>query len=160
MHSDLVCPTRRYGDYRNPNELGSGSGNEATYGTTGSSGGGLVRITATSAIIDGAIEAQGSGPVTDLSSGPAGGSGGGIYLQVISLAGSGFIRADGGKNGWGSQEGGAGGGGRVAIFYLTLSGFDLNHVSAVFWDNQPLFKICCWYRLSKTIEYAWFASPG
>jgi hypothetical protein len=123
-------PNQTYGDYRNPNEPGAGSGNANTYASTGSAGGGLVRITAASAQVDGSILALGSGPVTDISSGPAGGAGGGIYLKVGALSGTGYIRADGGKNGWGSQEGGAGGGGRAAVFYTSLSGFDLSHISA------------------------------
>jgi hypothetical protein len=99
-----------YGDYRNPNELGSG-GLDAT-------GGGLVRITAGAATIDGAIRANGA------SNGGSGGSGGGILLNAGTLAGAGSISADGGTP-WGAGGGsGGGGGGRVAINYGLLKGFD------------------------------------
>jgi len=106
-----------YGDYQNPNDLGSGSG---TYGQSGS-GGGLVRITAGSAQVDGQILANGETSYN-------GGSGGGIYLNVGPLSGSGTINANGG-----SAEGNSGGGGgRVAVFYTSVSGFDLtNNVTAI-----------------------------
>ena len=96
-----------YGDYRNPNELGSGG--------LGSAGGGLVRITAGAAAIDGAIRANGA----DSS---FAGSGGGILLNVGTLAGGGSISADGGSGGINSANGG---GGRVAISYGLNNGFDL-----------------------------------
>ena len=99
-----------YGDYHNPNELGSGSG---TY-TGGAPGGGLARITAGVAQVDGGILANGG-------SGPEGGSGGGLWLNVGTLSGSGQITANGGK-GIGYD---GGGGGRVAIYYGT-STFNLS----------------------------------
>ncbi len=112
-----------YGDYRNPDELGSGSGSEAWY--SASTGGGLVRITAGTAAVDGEIVADGS-------AGPAErgmrGSGGGVLLDVGTLSGAGSISAHGGdiltNYGWG------GGGGRVAVYYDTLAGFDLSRVTA------------------------------
>jgi len=105
-----------YGDYRNPNELGSGGG--------GSAGGGLVRITAGAAMIDGAIRANGA------DSGLAG-SGGGIMLNVGTLAGAGSISANGGA-GWGGGVPTGGGGGRVAIGYGLNNGFGLvGNVTAI-----------------------------
>ena len=93
-----------YGDYHNPNELGSGSG---TYANAGASGGGLVRITAATAQVDGAILANGgNGP-------DQGGSGGGVLVNAGTLSGSGRITANGGAGN--NYDGG--GGGRVAIYY-------------------------------------------
>ncbi len=105
-------PNPVYGDYRNPNELGSGGGNVNAGG--GGAGGGLVRISAPTARIDGAIRANGQTPPQC-----GAGSGGGIYLQVGTLLGTGSISANGGApNGW---NGTAGGGGRVAILYGGLA---------------------------------------
>jgi hypothetical protein len=105
-----------YGDFRNPNELGSGGANSGYGG--GGAGGGLVRLTAASAKIDGEILADGQIPYQC-----GAGSGGGIYLKVGSLGGTGRIAANGGDgNGW---NGSPGGGGRVAIYYDTLAGFNL-----------------------------------
>jgi hypothetical protein len=110
-----------YGDYRDPAELGSGGGR-----ADGGPGGGLVRLAAASAQIDGAILANGvsSGVGDDRGCG----SGGGIRLDVGALAGAGRIAADGGAAGrfW---EGG-GGGGRVAVYYDDISGFDPARITA------------------------------
>jgi hypothetical protein len=109
-----TTPNTVYGDFRNPNELGAGGG--------GSSGGGLVRITAHDAVIDGLIRANGA------STSNGRGAGGGIRLDFDTLSGSGTISANGG--GAGSSVGG-GGGGRVALYYEDASGFDLaNDVTA------------------------------
>jgi hypothetical protein len=106
-----------YGDYRNPDELGSGSGNYST----GGSGGGLVRITASSAQLNGAILANGGNSYD-------GGSGGGIYLNVGTLSGTGTIAANGGS----ASGNNGGGGGRVAVYYASDSGFNLtNNINAL-----------------------------
>ena len=106
-----------YGDYRNPNELGSGG--------TDAPGGGLARITAGTATIDGAIRANGAG------NGASGGSGGGILLKAGTLAGAGSISANGGAS-WGNGAPASGGGGRVALAYGLNSGFDIvNNVMAI-----------------------------
>jgi hypothetical protein len=64
---------RVYGDYRNPDQLGSGGA------PSGGAGGGLLRISAGSAIIEGEILANGGGGgYYDR----MGGSGGGIWLDV------------------------------------------------------------------------------
>ena len=61
-----------------------------------------------------------------------GGSGGGIYLDVDTLKGSGTIQAMGGNGRYhssvSSADGGSGGGGRVAIYY-GASTFPFNNVS-------------------------------
>ena len=115
-----------YGDFRNPNEPGSGA---YLYGAGGGNraGGGLVRIVTGSLELEGAIRANGQ-------DGDYGrGSGGGIYLEVGRLSGGGIVEAVGGRNtaDVSSYFGGSGGGGRIAIYYDELDGFDLsNRVSA------------------------------
>ncbi|MBP7831231.1 MAG: DUF2341 domain-containing protein, partial [Kiritimatiellae bacterium] len=104
-----------YGDFRNPNEPGSGG---AAVGDQ-CPGGGLVRITAGTLQLDGTILANGTSQ--SYYQDTAGGSGGGIYLNVSTLAGSGEIRAAGGN----ANYRGAGGGGRIAVYYDTLNGFDV-----------------------------------
>lgn len=96
-----------YGEYLDPNEVGSGGGSDTG---AGGKGGGLVRIQSTNTIIAGQIIADGGNGSTYA----GGGSGGGIKIVTRSLSGTGLIRADGG--GAGSQSGG-GGGGRVAIYF-------------------------------------------
>ena len=115
-----------YGDYRNPDELGSGGSNasisSASPGGPGA-GGGLVQITATTADIDGAIRANGNTGWNYYGVG-GGGSGGGVYLNVGTLSGAGTIQANGGGGGEG------GGGGRVAIDYNDMSNFTAANVTA------------------------------
>ena len=99
-----------YGDFTNPNELGSGGGQYfSSY--AGGNGGGLVKITAGTLQVDGSIAADGGGAGSGGSGG--GGSGGGVNIHVSTLSGSGTISAKGGIG-----SGGGGGGGRIAIYYL------------------------------------------
>ncbi len=102
-----------YGDAMNPNEPGSGGGL-----SSGSPGGGLVRILASNIVLEGKISAAGFG-------GNAGaGSGGGVFLDVDRLSGNGQVLANGGTPGsYYGYFGGGGGGGRVAIHYKELLGF-------------------------------------
>jgi RHS repeat-associated protein len=109
-------PNAVYGDYRNPNELGTGA-------AIGGAGGGLARISADTLQLDGAILANGVGPGGNA----AGGSGGGIRLDVRALSGTGTIRSHGGYGDW---DGGSGSGGRVAIYCDTAREFDLARVTA------------------------------
>jgi hypothetical protein len=109
-----TAPNAVYGDFSNPNELGSGG--------SGSAGGGLIRIVANDAVVDGIIRANGA------STSNGRGAGGGIRLNVDTLSGSGTISANGA--GAASSVGG-GGGGRIALIYEDASGFDLaNNVTA------------------------------
>jgi hypothetical protein len=75
-------------------------------GGKGCAGGGAIRIDAKQAVIEGLLSANGESPRV---SHCAGGGGGSIWLKCESLAGSGTIRADGGRPG--------GRGGRVAIYF-------------------------------------------
>ncbi len=99
-----------YGDYRDPDNLGSGSGT----GDYGSSGGGLVQIMADNAQVDGTILANGG----NNSSGGGGGSARvAVLMTVGTLSGAGTIAANGGTGS--GTLGGGGGGGRVAIYTWT-----------------------------------------
>jgi hypothetical protein len=102
-----------YGTYFSPIYLGtSGSCNTAAGGCA-VQGGGAVRLnTSGTAQIDGVITAYGI-----YAGGNNGGSGGSIYMQAGTLAGSGTIRANGPVGGvYGA------GGGRIAVYYTNLSG--------------------------------------
>ena len=109
-----------YGDLMNPGEVGSGGGAGAycpyyCSSQPGGNGGGLVKITAGALQVDGSIIADGgAGTATTYNGG--GGSGGGVNLHVSTLSGTGMIAARGGAG-----PGGAGGGGRIAVYYDTLT---------------------------------------
>jgi hypothetical protein len=100
-----------YGYQLNPTSFGSGGGTFLPY-SIGGSGGGAIRITSLSGIVqvDGTIAANGA---NGLGTGGGGGSGGSIWLTGGILLGSGSITANGG-NGVDSI-GGGGGGGRIDI---------------------------------------------
>ena len=112
-----------YGDYRNPAEPGSGgSGNIVV----ANRGGGLIRLAAATAVVEGAIRANGGdGQDNGWSNYAGAGAGGGIRLEVGRLGGAGLIQADGGS------YGPRGGGGRVAIYYGDATAFDLDRVQAL-----------------------------
>jgi hypothetical protein len=101
-----------YGNPQYPNDLGSGGG------PTGGSGGGLVRIIAAAAQLDGSILANGGNGAINC----PGGSGGGVLLDVGTLAGGGTIAANGGA---GSEYKDGGGGGRVAVYTWNANGMTL-----------------------------------
>ena len=109
-----------YGDFRDPNDPGSGGA--ALFGPAGS-GGGLIRIVAQTLQLDGMIKADGETPVNY-----AGGSGGGIRIDVGTIRGTGQVTANGGAGQ--RDNGGGGGGGRIAIYYQDAAGFDLNRITA------------------------------
>lgn len=109
--SDTGAVNPVYGELPLPNELGSGGGANGA-SEPGGNGGGLVRITATTITLNGAIRADG---IAGTASG-GGGSGGGIFIQTNTLSGTGNISANGGNS---TQ--GAGGGGRIAIRYEALT---------------------------------------
>ncbi|MBN2450843.1 MAG: hypothetical protein JXR77_10670, partial [Lentisphaeria bacterium] len=122
-HPDSGATNEVYGDWRDPQFPGAGA---AEYASLGGEGGGVVRISAARAEIDGAIRCNG-GDGADNGWGHAsgGGAGGSIRLDLGTLAGTGVIEANGGSYG----AGGAGGG-RVAILYDDMSGFDAANVHA------------------------------
>ncbi|MGH8543568.1 MAG: hypothetical protein ACREX3_08045, partial [Gammaproteobacteria bacterium] len=111
-----------YGDFRNPNEPGSGGAER--FNQVGNNGGGLVRIVAQTLQLDGIIKADGEGrPCCSV----GGGSGGGIRIDVGTLSGSGQITANGGLS---PDVGGGGGGGRIAVYYQDVTDFDLSKITA------------------------------
>ena len=107
-----------YGDFRNPNEVGSGGDDYR--------GGGLVRLIATNLILDGSINANGSGSSGTGNYGA--GSGGGIYIDVQNLSSSAGENASITANGGQAYQ--AGGGGRIAIYYENLNNFNFDGVIA------------------------------
>jgi hypothetical protein len=101
-----------YGSVFDPNEPGSAGGYYSN-GTCNpcNSGGGIARLTAKSLVLDGKVLSNGV-----LSSGTGSGAGGSIRIDVETLSGAGEIHADGAPVYWT-----AGGGGRIAIYYQTLT---------------------------------------
>ncbi|HTM68617.1 MAG TPA: fibronectin type III domain-containing protein [Candidatus Binatia bacterium] len=100
-----------YGSVTNPTDLGSGGGNAGSSGN----GGGAVKIVVSGTLtVNGTINANGNNSGSGNS---AGGSGGSVWLDAATLAGSGSITSTGG-NGTSAGAGGSGaGGGRIAIIY-------------------------------------------
>ncbi len=103
-----------YGGFRRPTLPGTGGSENAPAGN----GGGVVRLTADSLVVEGAIRADGGGGSSRA------GSGGSILIEVGALSGAGLITAVGGNNFL------DGGGGRIAIYYDDLSGFDAARIQA------------------------------
>ena len=110
-----------YGDFFQANDPGSGGGVHTGNSGSGGDGGGAIRIEATGTVlIDGTLTANGgnngTGSMATTTGGRgAGGSGGGIFVQAGTLAGSGMISADGGNGTYTTSGRGGAGGGRVAV---------------------------------------------
>ncbi len=106
--------TRVYGSVRQPTALGSGAVNAV--------GGGAIKVSATGTItVNGTVSANGATQYWTRS----GGSGGSVWLDGVTLAGNGAVRARGGDFAAGlAGEVGGGGGGRIALTYTssTFSG--------------------------------------
>ena len=111
-----------YGDFRDPNDVGSGGGE---FFGPGGNGGGLIRIVAQTLQLDGVITVDGENAPSSNNGGGGGGSGGGIRINVGTLSGTGTINANGGNGGPNGGGGGGAGGGRIAVYYESLAGFDL-----------------------------------
>jgi len=107
-----------YGSISEPVDAGSGGGTGLN--GAGGSGGGVVQLTVNGWLqLDGRIGADGAAGNKDPNNyWGGGGSGGSIFLQVGTLAGSGVISANGGSTG---SCAGGGSGGRIAIYYGTNS---------------------------------------
>ncbi len=101
-----------YGSVLDPNEPG-GAGGNYYFGTCAAcdNGGGIIRLTAGTFVIDGKVLANG---VNEQGNGA--GAGGSIRLDAGTLSGGGEIHADGGPTGYT-----AGGGGRIALYYESLT---------------------------------------
>jgi hypothetical protein len=104
-----------YGSMIGENQIGSGGGSLTNVKPTGGAGGGYVAFGGFGTLIlNGIISDNGMGG----SQNGAGGSGGSVYLNVSTLAGSGQIMANGGAGDPLANAGG-GGGGRIALYYRT-----------------------------------------
>jgi hypothetical protein len=106
-------PTAAYGSITDPVEPGSGGGGFNDGVNRGGNGGGLVRITATSVVVNGSLLVNGNAQ----NAVGGGGAGGGLYINTGSLSGNGTISANGGNGFLGGQNLGGGGGGRIALYY-------------------------------------------
>jgi hypothetical protein len=102
-----------YGSIDNPLDLGSGGYNSSR----GGDGGGLIKIViANDLVLDGTINANGTGGATSSLSAGSGASGGSINISISNLwSGSGSITSNGGNGGTYLHAAGGGGGGRIAI---------------------------------------------
>ncbi|MEO1366251.1 MAG: hypothetical protein AAFX50_03665, partial [Acidobacteriota bacterium] len=104
-----------------PSVAGAG-GARGNGGENGGWGGGVIRIAAQHLVLDGELLARGQNR-TGVYAGA--GAGGTVSLDVGQLSGAGSIDASGGDNPRNnSRYAGIGGGGRVAIRAVTLTGFD------------------------------------
>jgi hypothetical protein len=101
------CLQMTYGSLFDPKDPGANGG------------GGAILLSADRAIVDGLVAADGQ--IASF-----GGSGGTVRLDLQTLSGSGTIRAAGGN----ATFSGSGGGGRIAVFYGDMSGFDRAHALA------------------------------
>jgi len=120
-----------------PVEPGSGGGAN-NYGA-GGDGGGVVRIEADHAIINGTITAKGGPSGANHSSG---GSGGSIYISCSTFAGTNStLSANGGLGGSTTGSAGSGGGGRIALVYDTglQQAGDVQHVEFDVRPGEPSF---------------------
>lgn len=125
-------PGSVYDSVRQPSLPGGGGG--AAAGWQGGTGGGVLRLNASGAVVHlaGAIVADGAAPPGCGGASQAlagGGAGGSIFLQVGRLEGTGRISANGGHSCSPSRSGG-GGGGRIATYYREL-GDDFDFSSQV-----------------------------
>jgi hypothetical protein len=91
-----------------------GSGGGGALGTSGGAGGGFLIVDATTAALDGYLQADGSPGMPFGGQGGGGGGGGSVLVRAQMLTGAGTISAQGGAGSAGATEdGGGGGGGRV-----------------------------------------------
>ncbi|QOC21587.1 fibronectin type III domain-containing protein [Wenzhouxiangella sp. AB-CW3] len=100
-----------FGSLRQPTDLGVG-------GST-TRGGGAIRLTVDELIVDGDILAGGAPG----SNGQGPGSGGSVWIDAGQLSGGGLISAIGGGHVY--RWGAAGGGGRIALYFDVVNGFEL-----------------------------------
>jgi hypothetical protein len=110
-----------YGSATQPVDLGSAGGIGSD--DLGTAGGGAIRFTVAGYLVhNGLISANGG---SNPPSAGGCGSGGSIWLTATSLSGGGLVSAAGGT-GLADCDGGSGGGGRIAIYYGSLIGFDFS----------------------------------
>ncbi|WP_435104209.1 hypothetical protein [Arhodomonas sp. AD133] len=97
-------PGAVYGDFRQASTAGAGG--------EGSAGGGMLRVTAQTAVVDGEILADGAATDDTYVGSAAGGS---VFIDTEALQGMGTIRANGGE----AERDPTGSGGRIALEYAS-----------------------------------------
>ena len=107
--------TTTYGSASAPTDIGSGGGQ---YQGTTAPGGGAIHLIVAGTLTDNGIISANAAPACCFVGGSAGGS---VYVTTGTLTGSGTFNANGGNNT--SQYGQGGGGGRVAVYSTSASGF-------------------------------------
>ena len=121
-------PSAPYGSSDSPISLGSGGAFNNTNLGQGGSGGGAIKISAGSIIVNGVLSADGESVTNQpgtINNRNAGGSGGSIWIASGSLSGAGVISANGGSvpSNTDTSNSGAGGGGRISFNGVTSYGF-------------------------------------
>ncbi|MCB2153783.1 hypothetical protein KQI84_02760 [bacterium] len=107
-----------YGSITQPVDYGSGGGH--SYYKNGSPGGGAMKVNVGGTLtIDGIVSANGSEGIVASNTRSGAGSGGSLWLNCATLAGSGQINANGADGDVSAHLGGAGGGGRIAVYANT-----------------------------------------
>jgi len=115
------CATNAvYGDYLAPTAFGMGGRYSGS--SYANRGGGALKLVTRSFKLDGQLLANGA--TNSINSTVGGGAGGSLWVDTQVLLGSATtrIQASGGN---GLHSGGPGGGGRIAIYYAGLQGFDV-----------------------------------
>jgi hypothetical protein len=110
-----------------PTDGGAGGGGSSSAG--GGAGGGLLVINATTASLNGFLQADGAvGGLggSGVAGGGGGGAGGSIVVQAQVLTGTGTISVQGGAGGLGNTDGGGGGGGG-SVWLQETGGFTVIH---------------------------------
>jgi len=128
--SSVLTGGAKYGTTNAPVYPGSGGGK---YDGNGGNGGGLIRIEAANVVMNGTLSAtasSGSGQYN------GGGSGGGILVICSTFQGGtvASMNVNGGPKGTGYTTLGGGGGGRIAVWYGTISSADKQKI----FNNQPV----------------------
>jgi hypothetical protein len=108
-----------FGSVYRPREAGGGAGNRSN-----PYGGGIVRLTAGTLQLDGAIRANG------VFENDRSGAGGSVWITATTLAGDGTVDANGADVNGNYYSLGAGGGGAIAVEYTNASGTVLSKLTA------------------------------
>ncbi|WP_394239235.1 Ig-like domain-containing protein, partial [Pseudomonas anguilliseptica] len=112
-------PSPVYGSPQMPSTLGAGGkGSSSSWQTRG---GGAINLTSRLLKLDGQLLADGAAASSASTIG--GGAGGSLWVNTLLLEGSSTTRIHA-KGGSGSYSAGAGGGGRIAVYYSALQNID------------------------------------
>jgi|GEM_PF-6157521 hypothetical protein len=129
-----AIPANTYGSVTQPTTFGGGGGGQSLT-HRGANGGGAIYLNIGGNLsVDGTINAGGGDAVNYQATG--GGAGGSIWViakDISSTSSNPIFIAWGGDNYLATKAGSGGGGGRIAIYYDTLSGtmaFDMTHIRA------------------------------